>query len=126
MNRRSISDRMKKNSKTYRAAIRTLRIEASRVRDENREKYRNKIDHLKKKYRVDEEEKLKEVPKELEELSSLSIFSKEKFEEIEMKSYKVQKIGDIKTSDAEDRALSLHPKCAVMERLSGDDLEFEK
>ena len=40
--RRNLSDRLKKNSKTYRAAIKTLRIEATKVRDESRENIERK------------------------------------------------------------------------------------
>ena len=43
-----------------------------------------------------------------------------------IKKYEIKKIGEIETSEEEDMALALHPKCSVMERLVGDDLEFEK
>ena len=124
--RKQMGKNLKKNSKTYRAAIKTLRLEATKIKNEKKEKYKRKIEHLKKKYRLEEEEKLAEVPKEMEEYKSLSIFNKEKFEEIEVKEYKVQKIGEVKTSKEEDAALVLHPKCAIMERLDRDDIEVEK
>ena len=75
--RTTLSNKMGKNTKTYRSTIRKFRDAALEKKAEYREKYSNKLEHLKFKYREDEEEKLDNIPKEMQEYASLSIFDKE-------------------------------------------------
>ena len=58
-----------------------LNTEAQQTRVEKREKYRLKIQTLKRNHKLDEEEKVSKVPPELKDYASAKVFSKEKFEE---------------------------------------------
>ena len=57
--------------------INNLRRAAQVVKKKLKEKYDRKMLHLKKKYRKDEREKLKEIPERLEGLEELSVFNNE-------------------------------------------------
>ena len=90
-----------KNSRTYRRILKQLRIEADKTTQEYKKKYSVKIEHLRKKYREDEKEKLKKLPKGLEDYAMLRVFDQEKFDEIVAESYEVLVIGDLKIDEDE-------------------------
>ena len=69
--RTTLSKKLGKNSKPYRSTIRKFRDAALEKKAEYRTKYSNKLEHLKFKYREDEEEKLDTIPKEMQEYASL-------------------------------------------------------
>ena len=93
--RKILEEKLKKNSKPYRAAIKKLRNEAAKTRREQKKIYDDKIENLKRKYRMSEEEKIQKIPEGLEDYDCLSVFDPGKFDEIEMKTYEVETIGDV-------------------------------
>ena len=48
-----------KNSRTYRRILKTLKIEANKISQEMTHKYKNKIEHLRRKYREDDIDRIK-------------------------------------------------------------------
>ena len=115
-----------KNSRTYRRILKTLRIEANKITQEMDRKYKKKIEHLQKKFREDEKEKIKKLPKGLEDFCTLRIFDQEEFDKILIESYEVLVIGDIEIDDDERNALKLPPKFSLMEDLVKGGLEFDQ
>ena len=75
--RRDMKDRLVENSKQYRSVQNFLRGAAYREKDRYREKYDSKVEHLKFKYKRDENRLLDEVPKGLKDYKNLSIFYEE-------------------------------------------------
>ena len=73
-------------------------------------KFEEKLDHLKGKFRMKEEEKLSQVPDGLERFSGLNIFDRTQFDLIEEEKYDVEVIGEVTLSDKERAVLCLHPK----------------
>jgi hypothetical protein len=97
--RSKIAKKLGNNTKRYRTAVKYLRDQAIKKKESNRLKYYDKLEHLRTKYREDEERKLDKVPANLERFESLSIFSQDKFDDIEVKTYDVICIGDIEITD---------------------------
>ena len=124
--RRKLAEIFGLNTKPYRAKIKIFQEEARVVKSEVRAKYRDKIEHLQLKYRETEEEKSDKVPEEMEELATLSIFDREKFERIETKNYEVTKLGKVNLSPGEESILKLHPTFSVIQNLKENALDFEK
>ena len=117
---------MGKNSKRYRTRIRGFQERARKVKAEAKEKYQKKLEHLKFKYREDEEEILDNVPEEMKEFMDLSIFDREKYERIQIQSYEITCVGETDLSDEAISVLKMHPKFSVMEDLKEGGLEFEQ
>ena len=115
--RTTLSKKLGKNTKTYRSTIRKFRDAALEKKAEFREKYNTKLEHLKFKYREDEEEKLDNIPKEMQEYASLSIFDRDNFDKIEILSYEVIRVGDVELSPKEEKVLKMHPKFSTMDTL---------
>ena len=67
-------------------------------------KYEEKVKHLRKKYRTDEEEKLNKIP---DSMKDLNLENKGKFEEKVVIEYEVDVIGDVELSDKERMILRL-------------------
>ena len=109
----------------YRMVIRDLRREAEEIRKICREKYRKKLNHLENKYTEKEEEEEEQPPPGMEKLSNLSIFRKDKFEELELVETEVAKIGEITISEAEEKILRRPPKFALPEKLLEHTLRDE-
>ena len=86
----------------------------------------DKIENLKRKYRMSEEEKIQKIPEGLEDYDCLSEFDPGKFGEIEMKTYEVETIGDVELTDNEKKILQLHPKFSVLGKLEEDGLDFDQ
>ena len=81
---------------------------------------------MRKKHKTSEEEKLREVPKGLEDLIHLSIFDGDKFEKIEKVEYEVVVIGDIDLTKNDRSVLILHTKFSLIQPLPKDALDLEK
>jgi hypothetical protein len=113
------------HSKTTRMIIKKLRTEAQTVKKDHEMTYRQKIEHLKRKYREDEEMKMDKIPDELKEFGSVCVFDRGKFENLEIEKYDVKVIGDILLDDDEKRVLTMHPKFAVMSCLEETEMKFE-
>ena len=114
------------NSRTYRRILRDLRGEAGSVKKEYKDKYEKKLNHLRCKYRESEESKLDKVPIELDDFKDLSVFSAEKFDNIEIQKYEIRCIGDLHLTPEEQSVLQLHPKFSVIENLYEGGLAYEQ
>ena len=115
-----------KNTRTYRRLIQTLKIEANKISQEMSNKYKIKIEHLKKKFREDDIEKIKKLPKGLEDFKNLRVFNQEEFDKIVVESYEVLVIGDLTIDEDEESALKLPPKFSIMEDLAKGGIEFDQ
>ena len=92
--RKLIANRICKNSKPYRKLMRELRNEAYKVKEEYENEHKEKVQHLKRKFREEESEKLDKVPENLNDYKELSIFNKEKFENIEVREDEILVISE--------------------------------
>ena len=109
--RREIGERLRKNSRPYRNLMRMLKDLSHKVKEEHRIKYDKKVEHLKRKYHENEEEKLDRVPDHLRAFKSLSIFDRGKFEEIKVSENEVLCVSDgVELSDDERAVLRRHTK----------------
>ena len=124
---REIEDEHVNNSRKRRNIVRNLRKEAAKAKKEAMKKYESKMKHLRKKYRDNEEEKLKKVPEAMEGLGleGLTIFDKNFFEAVQIWDYEVEIIGDLELSENEKLILKLPPKFAVEENLPEDGLSLD-
>ena len=84
--------------------------------------------HLRRKFRTHEEDKLDRIPESMEDLNleKLSIFSKRKYEEIQIVEYETEVIGDIELTDNERLILRLPPKFSIEENLPPEGLALEE
>ena len=124
--RRMIDSELQKNSRPARRLLKEFREESARTRKECRKKYDDKIEHLKRKYRHNEEEREKNIPSDMEEISELRIFDKNRYEEIELESYDIKIIGDVELEENEMKVLKLHPKFAILPRLQEGGLDVDE
>ena len=126
--RKEIEEEYGKNSRRTRNMMKNLRKEAAKVKKEAMMKYEQKMKHLRRKFRTDEEDKMKKVPEALDNLGleGLSIFSEKKFVEIKAWDYEVKIIGDLDLSDNERMILRLPPKFAIEENLPEDGMSFDE
>ena len=106
----------------YKRMIKELRNEAEMARQASREKYKQKLEHLEKKYGQTEEER-NEPPAGMEHLSHLRIFRNKEFEEILITETEVKIIGDVTISEEEERILRRTPKFAIPEKLMEDTIK---
>jgi hypothetical protein len=100
-----------RNTRKYRTVIKNLRQDARVTKEEFKKAYNQKMEHLKLKYRETEEEKLDKVPREIEEYITLSIFDRDKFENLEELTYEITCLGELYLSPKEKSILRLHPTC---------------
>ena len=110
----------------YKTKIKGFQESARKVKAEAREKYKQKLDHLKFKYREDEVEKLDRVPAEIREFVHLSIFDREKYDRLIIQSYEATCVGKVTLTNEEESVLKMHPTFSIMEDLKEGGLEFEQ
>ena len=114
------------NTRAYRKVICFLRTEARKMKEELDRKYEDKLDHLQRKYREDEEAKMA-APAGMENLSHLSVFHTKKYENIPAEEIKVPRIGNITLSEEEESILRKNPKFAIpqplLENTMKEDME---
>ena len=113
------------DSRKSKKIIRILKNAARSKKMELKIKYKKKVEHLKKKYRQDEEDKLDEIPNGLEGLEGLSIFDRDKFDKIELKEIKIETRGDLNLTENQRKILGLHPKFSVVQKLPKDALDLD-
>ena len=125
--RTELDNELKKNSRPSRRLLKEFREESARVRIEIRQKYRVKIEHLRRKYREDKDEQLRRIPPDMLDMGGLRIFDPQRYDEIEIENYEVKVIGDVQLDENELKVLKLHPKFAILPRLyeGGIDLDEE-
>ena len=113
-------------TRKYKRAINHLNEAARKTKEKLNEKYKNKIKHIRSKYRNEEEDEGIEIPEDIEEFSELSVFTKEKFEKIRVPENEVKTIGEIELSEDERSVLKLHTKFALLETLKKGGLDAEQ
>ena len=101
---------------TYKKIIRFLREEAAEIKMVQGERYRRKIEQIEKNYRDTEEENLT-APEGMKEYSHLSVFTEEKYEEIQLDRVEIPRIGEIHLSKEEEEILRRSPKFSVLQDL---------
>ena len=117
-----------KNSRRTRNLVKKLRQESAKNKSTIMKKYAEKLKHLRRKFRTNEEDKLDRIPESMEDLNleKLSIFSKRKYEEIQIVEYETEVIGDIELTDNERLILRLPPKFLIEENLPPEGLALEE
>ena len=123
--RKEIERLFGENTRKTRRIVKRLRQEATKTRVERQQKYEKKLKHLRDKYIEDDEVKLSRIPPGLEEFKEAKIFSKEEFESIDIQEYEVKIVGDIDLPANQKKALKLHPKFAILQRLDEDEMEYD-
>ena len=124
--RAEIDKTLKKNSRPSRKILQEFREESAKIRIECRNKFKDKIEHLNRKYRESKEDQARRIPPEMALLGNLKIFDPVRFDQIEKEKYEVKIIGDIELDEKEMQVLKLHPKFAVMPRLWEGGLDAEE
>ena len=124
--RRDLARVHTKNSRTYRRLMKTLKIEANKKTREFDKKYNEKIKHQRRKFREEEKDKIKKLPKGLEGFEMLTRFDQEKFDRLVKENYEVLVIGEISIDEDEKNALRLPPKFSIMEDLIKGGPEFDQ
>ena len=126
--RRKIEETLGRNTRRTRNKIKNLRTEAARRKKTVMTKYEDKLTHLRKKYRIGEEEKIDNIPESIKDLklNNLSIFNKKKFEEIKTIEYETEVLGDLELSVKERMILRLPPKFAIEENLPPGGLSLDE
>ena len=72
---------------------------AATVKVNLKTKYKKKVEHLRKKYRQDEEDSLDEIPSNMVGLEHLTIFDRKKYEKIETREIEILILGDVDLTD---------------------------
>ena len=122
-----MEDLFGKNSRKMRNMVKNLRQGAARNKTEIMKKNEEKLKHLRRKYRMGEEEKISNIPEALEDLGleELSIFDKEKYDNKKTEEPEPEIIGDIVLHDNERLILMLPPKFSIEENLPTDGLALD-
>ena len=127
--RKKLENALGKNSRKARNRIKNLRCEAARRKKQVMTKNEEKLTHLRKKFRKSEEDKVDIIPDAIKDmkLEELSIFSKEKYEEITAIEYETEVIGDdVMLNNNERLILRLPPKFAIEENLPAEGLALDE
>ena len=127
MYRREIMRLFGENTRRQRLVVKKLRTEAQRHKTLQKKKYEKKLQFLENKYSRTIEEKLDEIPTEMEKYRDAKIFSGDKFDEIETDKIEITILGNLKDkiSEAEYQVLQLHTKFAIMPNLEESDYEMD-
>ena len=124
--RKEIANKIIKNSRPYRKVMQELRQEELKAKQEQTSKFKKKVAHLKAKYNPDKKCEEQEVPQDMLDYKNLTIFQQKKYEDLQIDSYEVKIIGDIKLTVEENKALKLHPKFCVLNNLNVIEFEHEQ
>ena len=124
--RKKMRDKWGEKCNKYRRTIKHLNMTADKTRETLRIKFDKKLKHLKEKYKDDKEKKMDTVPEEMEEFGELAIFSKEKFERLEVQVPTVVRYGDVEIDKDEEEILRMHPKMATVSRLNPGYMELNQ
>ena len=124
--RRELAEQYGKNTRRYNGIIKKLRTEARLVKTEYKEKYKNKLEHLLRKYREDEDSRMDKVPENLQEFSNLSVFDKNKFSKVTAVTYDARVVGEVEVDEDEKAILRMNPKFSINQNLQEGGFEFEQ
>ena len=108
--------------------MKNLRQVAARRKMIVMKKNEEKLKHLRKKFRSDEEAKLDKMPESMKDLplDDLSIFSKNKYDRKEVVMYETEVNGDIDLTNNERLIPNLPPKFAIEENLPPDGMALDE
>ena len=98
---------------------------AQEKKEELKEDYKQKIDHLRKKHEKKKQEERKQVPEDVRDYSSAKVFDEEEFEKIEIETIVVGVIGKVELCEEEKPLLRLHPKFSLRDIIRVEKLDFE-
>ena len=124
--RQDLARKYTKNSRTYRRVLKQHRIEANKTTQDFDKKYKQKVEHLRRKFRESEQDKIKKLPKGLEDFAKLRVFDQEMFDKIVAESYEILVIGDLVFDEDEKNAMKLPPKFSIVEDLVKGGLDFDQ
>jgi hypothetical protein len=111
---------------TTRKILKDLQARAEETRREHREDYKNKIDHLSRKFERKRNEENRRLPEDMKEYSLAMVFDKGKYEAMKIDQIDVTVIGQVDLSEDEKALLRLHPKFSIRDDLTVENLEFEQ
>ena len=120
--RRKLKETFGNNTRKTRNIIRNLRQDTRKVIEQLEIKYDDKIKHLKKVYGKNKDEETKRVPEDLEDYRDAKIFSDGESREIDIFTPTVTILGDLEVDSDERAAASLHPKVAILPKLTIQNL----
>ena len=100
-------------------------MEAGKIRNMERKKYHNKVEHLRKIKMREEEIKLEVCPEEMKEYEGIKVFSKKKMEDLTKEKVEVKTIDGIELDEEERALLSLPPKFALRRRLCSISMQTD-
>jgi hypothetical protein len=120
--RRNIKKEFGQRTVTTRKILRGFNEETEAVRKKLREEYKSKIDHLRKKF---EKVRKDEIPTDVIDYSSADVFDEEKYNNIKVEEISVTVIGQVELSDEERAVLRLHPKFAIRDEVTVENMEYE-
>ena len=118
--RRKINELVGKNTRRSRTIFKRLRQDSGRMKKALENKYEEKLQHLRRKYSKKTEEKLRQVPEDLIRYKDAGIFGDKYNEEREFQPA-ITILRGLEVDDEERAAASLHPKFAILPRLSIED-----
>ena len=121
--RRRLKDKYGENTRRTRTIIKELKKESTNAKAEMREKYREKIEHLRRKF--DKGMKIKKIPPEIEKYNKAKVFDEEEYKMMVGEEIEITIVGDIELSESERQILKRHPKFAILENLDMDELELD-
>ena len=123
--RKEIDKKLKKNSRPYRKFMQLLSQEENHRKIQMTEKFKKKVQHLKKKYKPDKKPE-ETVPNDIQEFSDSVVFNKNKFDSLKRDNYEVKVIGDTELTSHEKQVLQLHPKFCIVNQLQEVLFEHEQ
>lgn len=95
------------------------------MRKFERTKFSKKANHLKQIKENKERIELEKCPEEIREYENLSIFNKDRIENMTKEKVVVSSIGEVELDEDEIALLNLPPKFAVRKRLNSIDMETD-
>ena len=110
----------------YKRAILHLNNINKEVKSKLQKKYKAKMEHLKNKYRMKEEDKIEEIPEDMENYETLSVFSDKKYKNLKKETYDVLTIGDVSLNEDEKAVLKLHNKFSVLENIKKGGIDGDQ
>ena len=115
--RKKINGELGERSNSGRRMLRHLHGVAEKKKEELREKYEKKIEHLGLKYERNKDKEKDRLPPEMIEFEGIMVLDQEKYEAIEVKEIEVVKYGDVELDKEEESAMRLHPKMALPRKI---------
>ena len=124
--RRKVKSRYGAKSLRSKTIIKNLKSESDIVRTDLRQKYKEKIAHLRQKFAKRKADLMASKPAKYHGYEGAKVFDKIEFDKIETDKIKVSKVGKLDVSEEEESALRLHPKFAILDKIDDEELDFQE